>query len=304
MIVQTARGAGTHVVAPIAGIPFVHHVGAGIELTFPDTDQWSGSARREEEVLVRHALGPIDISGLEAVVESAPWSTYFRDEQGHGAARFYAEPPWVPAHVLRTLERGRAYTISYEGVGSGAIDQRNVELALTTFVLADRGRGLLAHGCGYVLRSGVAVLSPGVSGAGKSTLARLLRDHAPGVQILNDDRVILTREGDGTRTHAWAAPWPGSEGIANAYDAPLAALAFIRHADTCSMKDVSARDAARRLYRTLALPLWSADAMADALGFIDAFVLSLPRFELSYPATPEAGRWIADTLEEQLDHGR
>ena len=302
MSVEMTRNARRHVVAPIAGIPFVHQVDAGIELAFPDTEHWRGSEPREGAVVVRHSLGAIDLSNLEPVIESAPWSTYFHDEEGRGAARFYAEPPWVPTHVLRTVERGRAYAVSYESAGLGPLDQRNVELALTTFVLADRGRGLLAHGCGYMLRSGRAVLSPGVSGAGKSTLARLLRDHADGTRILNDDRVILTRDRERRAVHAWGAPWPGSEGIANPHDAPLAALAFIRHDTTCRISEVTAREAARRLYRTLALPLWSADAMADALEFIDACVLALPRFELSYPATPDAGRWIADTLEEQLHH--
>jgi hypothetical protein len=288
--------------APIAGIPFVHHVAQSLDVVFADTQTWSGSAPREDAVVVTHELGGADVSDLESVVDSPPWSTYYRDPRGGAAARFHAEPPWVPAHVLRTVRRGYEYGVTYEPPITGVLDQRNVELALTTFVLADRGRGVLAHGCGFALPSGTVVLSPGISGAGKSTLARLVRDHAHGSRVLNDDRVILTRESAAVR--AWGAPWPGSEGIANPIDGPLGALAFIRHEAACGIREVSTRDAARRLYRTLALPLWSAEAMADALDFIETRLLALPLFEISYPATPEAGRWIADTLAEQLDHGR
>ena len=288
--------------APIAGVPFVHHVADGLDAAFADTEHWPGSVCREEPVVVSHALGAVSSEDLHPVVDSSPWSMYYRDAGGCGAARFFAERPWVPDHVLRTVQRGVEYSVTYEEHPTTPLDQRNVELALTTFVLADRRRGLLAHGCGYHLPGGTVVLSPGVSGAGKSTLARLLRDNADGVRVLNDDRVILTRERE--HVHAWAAPWPGSEGIANPFDGRLGALAFIRHDVTCRWREVSRRDAARRLYRTLALPLWSSDAMADALEVIDERLLTLPLFELSYPPTPAAGRWIADTLVEQLDHVR
>lgn len=302
MTAGTPQPTRTHRFAPIAGVPFVHHVEAGLNTVFADTELWPGSAPRETPVVVVHAVGETVVDDLEAVIDSAPWSTYYRDAGGRAAARFYAEPPWVPAHVIRTTRSGIEYAVTYETCPATPLDQRNVELALTTFVLADRRRGVLAHGCGFVLPNGCAVLSPGMSGAGKSTLARLLRDHADGVDILNDDRVILTREEKSVR--AWGAPWPGSEGIANPIDARLGALAFIRQSDTCSVRALTSRDAARRLYRTLALPLWSGEAMADALEFIDVSLLSLPLFELSYPATPAAGRWIADTLEEQLAHVR
>ena len=293
----------THRIAPIAGVPFVHHVANGLDTVFADTEHWPGSgAPSDAPVVVVHSVGMTAVNDLEPVIDSAPWAVYLRDTDGAAAAQFFAEPPWSPAHVLRTIRRGFEYAITYEASSSSALDQRNVELALTTFMLADRRRGVLAHGCGYLLPSGKTILSPGVSGAGKSTLARLLRDHARGVRVLNDDRVILTRDGNGV--HAWGAPWPGSEGIANPLDGPLAALAFIRHDATCNVRELPTRDAARRLYRTLALPLWSGEAMADALDFIETRLLSLALFELSYPPTPAAGRWIANTLEEQLAHGR
>ena len=38
--------------------------------------------------------------------------------------------------------------------------------------------------------------------------------------------------------------------------------------------------------------------------WLQYLLLSLPLFEISYPATPEAGRWIATTIMEQLDHVR
>jgi len=302
MIAEALRPIRTYRFAPIAGVPFVHHVADGLDTVFADTERWPGSAWREEPVTVLHKLGGTSTENLDPVIDSAPWATYFRDANGAGAARFFAEPPWSPEHLLRTSRGGFEYSVTYETTTATPLDLKNVELALTTFVLADRRRGVLAHGCGFVLPDGTAVLSPGISGAGKSTLARLLRDNADDVRILNDDRVILTREHE--HVHAWGAPWPGSEGIANPFDGPLGALAFIRHDDTCSVRTIAPRDAARRLYRTLALPLWSSEAMASALEFIDTRLLTLPLLELSYPATPGAGRWMADILVEHLAHVR
>ena len=285
-------------VGSIAGVPFEYRVANEIAIETPDTDAWTGSRSSSgSPVIVHHALGDCGTDDLQHVMDAPPWSSYYLDRNGQPATRFNDIVATIPARLIRTLEPGVAYDVRYERLPAVPVDQRDVELALFTIVLAARQRGLLAHGCGYLLPSGTAVLSPGMSGAGKSTLGRMLQGVGNGVRVMNDDRIALT--GD-DRSHAWGTPWPGQGGIANSLDGPLGALAFIRHANRCEVTSITPRDAARRLYRMLAMPLWSGQATADALDRVDRLTSTVPLLELGYPPTDDAARWIVKTLEERV----
>lgn len=290
----------TQRVPSIAGTPFEYRVSSAILIETPDTDAWTGSCASGTPVVVRHLIGDCGVESLHPAMDAPPWSSYYRDSQGHPATRFHEIVSTIPARLVCTVEPGVAYDVRYASAPAVPVDQRDVELALFTLVLAARGSGLLAHGCGYLLPSGVAVLSPGMSGAGKSTLGRMLQGSGTGVRVMNDDRVALTGGGDGAHHHAWGTPWPGQGGIARALDGPLGALAFIRQADRCEVTTVSPRDAARRLYRMLAMPLWSGQATADALDRVDRLTRMLPLLELGYPPTEDAARWIVQTLEQRV----
>lgn len=290
----------TRHVRSIAGVPFEYQVADDILIETPDTDAWTGSRVSDgggPAVIVRHSIGDCGIGDLRHAMDAPPWSSYYLDEAGRPATRFHEIVSAIPARLVRTVDPGVSYEVRYERAPAVPVDQRDVELALFTLVLAARRNGLLAHGCGYVLPSGTAVLSPGMSGAGKSTLGRMLQRAAADVRVMNDDRIALTGE---DRLHAWGTPWPGQGGVAHPFDGPLGALAFIRHADQCEVTTVTPRDAARRLYRMLAMPLWSGEATADALDRVDRLTSTVPLLELGYPPTDDAARWIVRTLEERV----
>jgi len=301
MTAGLAEGTILYEVRPIAGVPFECRIEDGISIVSPDTEVWQGSRALGEPVIVEHRLGDCSVDGMRLVMEAAPWSAYYADPTGRVHSLFHEIVEAIPRRLLRTIEPGRRYEVRYERMPGVAVEQRDIELALITLVLAAREMGILAHGCGYVLPSGCAVLSPGMSGAGKSTLGRLLSRHA-GVVVLNDDRIVVADESPGHGFRAWGTPWPGQGGVAHALDAPLRALAFIRQADGCEVRVVEPRDAARLLYRMLALPLWSGPATAEALDRVERMVTQLPLLELAYPPTEEAARWIVRTLTERMDH--
>jgi hypothetical protein len=300
MTAGPAGGTMLYDVRPIAGVPFEYQIEDGIPIVSPDTEVWRGSRALGEPVIVEHRLGDCSVDGMRLVMEAPPWSAYFADLAGRVHALFHEIVEAIPRRLLRTIEPGRRYEVLYERLPGVPVEQRDIELALITLVLAAREMGILAHGCGYLLPSGRAVLSPGISGAGKSTLGRLLSRHAE-VAVLNDDRVVVADESPGHGFRAWGTPWPGQGGVAHALDAPLRALAFIRQAERCEVLQVESRDAARRLYRMLALPLWSGPATAEALDRVERMVTQLPLFELAYPPTEEAARWIVSTLTERTD---
>jgi hypothetical protein len=283
------------VVAPIAGIALVHRIGEGIQLAAPVNASWSGSVEREEPIVLSHQVGDVTIDGLTAVMEVEPWSTYYADAAGHITVRFYSHEDGVPEFLLRTERAGYEYAVVYGAVPTRPQIRMDKEMSAYTLALAARRRGVIAHGCGFVLPTGRAALCLGVSGAGKSTLGRMMLERTD-VRVLNDDRIALTREADGI--HAWGTPWPGRAGIARAGDAPLGVLAFISRGESHRVLTITARDALYRLLSTVALPLWNTSEVDESLSLLEKLILDVPVVDLSYPLSADTPAWIERTLTD------
>ena len=137
------------------------------------------------------------------------------------------------------------------------------------------------------------MLCPGRSGAGKTTLARLLRDNAPAIDLLTDDRAIVTLE-DGLTL--WGSPWPGAARVAASGGAPLAAVMFIRHGNSVALRDVPSGEAFRRIVSSLSMPLWEPARCGRALELVDAIVSGTIVVEATYPPTADAARRVTREL--------
>ena len=283
------------VVAPIAGIALVHRIGDGVVLAPPVNATWSGSVEREAPIVLRHEIGAVSIHGLTPVMEVEPWSTYYVDAHGDITIRFYSHEDGVPEFVLRTERAGFSYAVIYSAAPSRPQIRMDKEMSAYTLALAARRRGLIGHGCGFVLRTGRAALCLGVSGAGKSTLGRMMLDRTD-VRVLNDDRIALTAESHGI--HAWGTPWPGRAGIARAGDAPLGVLAFISRGDAFGVSTITARDALYRLLSTIALPLWNTSEVDESLSFLERLITEVPVVEIRYPLALGTAEWIERTLTD------
>ncbi len=146
----------------------------------------------------------------------------------------------------------------------------------------------LMHGCG-VLHEGRAFLFMGRSGVGKTTLARLWRAH--GAILLNDDRMILRREGD--RILLASSPWHGEEPAVCNVTAPLGAIFHLSQAAVNQFTPLPAVLAAARLIANAVAPFYSAAALEKLGALVEATVDRVPCWSLAFAPT---GAVVEDCL--------
>jgi hypothetical protein len=284
----TAPGSG---VPSVAGMPIVHEPSDAGGWSVP----WPAGGASEPALHIAHRRGPATAEGGAVVMQMPPWATYFRAASGRTVVRFHDVTPGCPAQLVRPLDEiGERFEIVSEHAPPPGMERWDRDLAVVMLALAARRRGLIAHGCGFLLPDGGGVLCPAVSGTGKSTLARLLESSETGARVLNDDRLIVTDGPDGA--HLWSTPWPGSNGRATPGDGPLHALVFRGRADAPTIRALSTTQALQRLARTVALPLWEPALVDWSLTLLDRVLGGVPVVEYAYPPTPAAARALVDAL--------
>src|SRR2546422_5642328 len=106
-----------------------------------------------------------------------------------------------------------------------------------------------------------------------------------GIMILSEDRIIL-RKSNGT-VWMYVTPWHGEAELACAARAPLAGIYLLRHGHGMSNALIPQKrsQAITRLLASSFAPLYSRDALAFTLGFLDQVVRAVPCHELSF--TPD-----------------
>jgi hypothetical protein len=280
-------------VAPVAGIPIVHELMDGIALERRDAVPWAGTAASSAPIVIRHELGEASPRAMRAVLDVPPWCTFHLDARGEPASHFHAIFGEVD-RLLTCEEPGATYVVHYGASPREPVVALQAELATYSFALSARETGLIAHSCAFVTREGAAVLCPGVSGTGKTTLARLLHEYVPEVELLTDDRAIVTLDADGLRV--WGSPWPGAARVAGSGTGLLGGVVFIRHGAEPAIRRVAPKDAFRRILNTLSMPLWEPARCGRALEIVDAIVSRATLLEASYPPTERAARWLVDEL--------
>ena len=283
-------------VAPVAGIAITHELTDGIELESDVTVDWQGTTESADPIVIRHEVGDVSTRRMTRVLGVPPWCTFHVDERGEPSSVFHA----IFGEVDRLLScetPGSRYVVRYGETPRTPVVALQSELTAFSFALAARGFGLIAHSCAFILPEGAGVLCPGVSGAGKTTLSRLLRDNAPAIDLLTDDRAIVTLQ---DRLTVWGSPWPGSARVAGSGSAPLSALMFIRHGNTVALRDVPPRESFRRVLNSLSLPLWEPARCGRALEIVDAIVSHATLLEATYPPTADAARRVTRELARAL----
>jgi len=144
--------------------------------------------------------------------------------------------------------------------------------------LLGTGLGMLFHGAG-VIDQGKGYLFAGQGTAGKTTIARLWQG-LPGVQVVNDDKVIIRKEARGFRLYG--TPWHGEGGMALPDSAPLRQVFILKQASQNYVKSLPPAQAASSLLTRSFIPLWDAGKMAFTLGFLDELCQSIPCLELGF----------------------
>ena len=125
------------------------------------------------------------------------------------------------------------------------------------------GTGRFMLHAAYVLHEGQAILFAAPGGTGKSTQARFWRDHR-GARIVNEDRVILSREDGGFYAHgAWAT---GTAGVTGNVSAPVRAVVLLGQGGENRITHPGAGEKLRRL---LPLCTFREGAAAEQIRIID-----------------------------------
>lgn len=311
-VVRAPDGATTWTAPAVAGMPFVHHVADGIVIRPSPDRRWTGSRIVDAPVQLYHRLGSARIEGLRRLTDESAFTAHFPyhlDERGNVVVGFEGAldmPATGPTHGFRqrldASAAGDVYTLEYQQPVEADWLQWSWQRIVLMHALPARGRGLAAHGTGFVLDEEVGVLCPGISGAGKSTLARALRTDAPdAVRLLSDDRLAVTMEDAGVRL--WATPWASQADVVGHGDAPLRAVVFLHHGPGTELRAVSAAGASRRLMRTLAFPFWSEPQMQVAFTLLERILATAQLFEYSWRPAAGHGEWLADALRARVAGG-
>jgi hypothetical protein len=279
-------------VAPVAGLAIMHELMDGIELEKTTTVEWQGTPESVQPVVIRHEVGDVNTRRMTRVLDVPPWCTFHIDARGEPASLFHAVFGEVD-RLLSCEEPGTRYVVRYGAPPQAPVVALQSELTAFSFALTARGLGLIAHSCAFVLPDGPGVLCPGRSGAGKTTLARLLRDNAPAIGLLTDDRAIVTLD---ERLTLWGSPWPGAARIAGSGAAPLSVVMFIRHGNAVALREVTPGEAFRRIVNSLSMPLWEPTRCGRALELVDAIVSGTALVEATYPPTADAARRVTREL--------
>ena len=220
------------------------------------------------------------------------------DDSGRQLVHFEQAGQQCPEQLLITVKPGFSYELRYKEAPTVPVMQSARDLPILTLALAARANALLVHACALLLGDGSGVLCPGVSGSGKSTLARLLSKAGAPVELLSDDRVVLTaREGD---LRIWGTPWPGDAFAASERDGALRAIVFFARGKVRAIRALRPAEAARRLFSLVGMVVWDPSMVEQALSVVDRAVCGAPVYEATYEPTIESARWLVTTLEDEM----
>jgi hypothetical protein len=144
--------------------------------------------------------------------------------------------------------------------------------------LLGSGLGMLFHAAGVIFQ-GEGYLFTGHGGAGKTTTARLWEAQA-GVRVVNDDKVIVRKEGGQFRLYG--TPWHGDGGMVLPDSAPLKRVFVLNQATQNYSAPLSPVKAAGSLLARTFVPLWDADKINYSLKFLDELCQAVPCQELGF----------------------
>jgi hypothetical protein len=142
----------------------------------------------------------------------------------------------------------------------------------------DQVNGLVIHSCG-VLDGDRGYLFAGVSGAGKSTMSKIWST-VPGVVVLNDDRIILNK--NGKQVWMQGTPWHGDFGLVSAQKVPIQKVFILKHYPENQVHSISPAMLARQLFIRSFPPYWDEGRLDRMLQILDQICQNISGFELRF----------------------
>ena len=207
----------------------------------------------------------------------------------------------VMAQVNKDFSRAQAMTLVYRG--EFVWDLREIVYDLMQIMLinhmAYHQKGLILHAAG-VKENNRAFVFAGRSESGKSTTARLWHKHSKAV-VLNDDRVIARKTGEGYR--AYSSPWSGEFGhekTSVSDEAPLKALFIIEHAKENFCRRLSGAQAFRFLYPVLFPVFWNRELIGNNLELCQDLMNNIPIVRLGFVKNKKVISFVRQIVHAQV----
>ena len=160
-------------------------------------------------------------------------------------------------------------------------------LILSAFAARGALAGMLLAHASAVLFRGEAIVFTAPSGSGKTTQAELWKKYF-GAEILNGDKVFISREKDGF--YAYGSPWAGSSPYRENRGAPLRAVIVLEKAEHNAIRALSDEELLGSFVPNIFLPYWEEKLLTAALGTLDELVSGVPVYLLTCRPDEEAVR--------------
>ena len=236
------------------------------------------------DIQVRAAWGDLAgrMAGEKIFDSGALWQLYRTRENYvfRFASPLFGPEPYKVAQFQPDFARGEVFLCRHYFASGAPVYPLEYPLGELLMVnLLAQGRGVELHGFGMVDSRGEGHLFLGPSGAGKTTMARLWQ-RAPGVEILNDDRIVLRQVGG--RLWMYGTPWHGEGRLASRARAPLTRIYFLSHGMRNLLVPVKNAEAVGRLFTCGFPAFYSATALDFVLSFLEAVVQVVPCHELHF----------------------
>jgi hypothetical protein len=202
-------------------------------------------------------------------------------------------------YVNRSFNKARAYMLARPGRGYGwhcGDFVFNFLQILLSLYWTKRREGLIIHGCGVKEGRGSGLIFAGESGCGKSTMAGIWHEHCRAA-ILNDDRVIVRRRGEGFVI--FASPWHGDFcGYSARLPGPvkLRRIFFIRHSASNTMRPLNGPSGFKMLYPVIFPAFWDKDLLGRQLEFCSDLINRVPAGCLGFCKDKRVVAFIRDNL--------
>ena len=158
---------------------------------------------------------------------------------------------------------------------------------------------LLEHDCFQLHASvidwqGKGILFSAPSGTGKSTQAALWNKYA-GAEIINGDRAMVRREGDGYRVYG--SPYAGTSGIFTNRSVPLRAIVVLSQGAENQVERMRATTAFSRIYSESTVPSWNENFVDRFSTLLVDLVERIPVYHLSCRPDADAVETLRRVLE-------
>lgn len=248
------------------------------------------------DIQVRAAWGDLAerTEGEKIFDSGALWQLYRTRESYvfRFASPLFGPKPYKVAQFQPDFARGEVFLCRDHFAAGAPVYPLEYPLGeLVILSLLARGRGVELHGFGMVDSRGEGHLFLGPSGAGKTTMARLW-EHAEGVEILNDDRIVVRQVGG--RLWIYGTPWHGEGRLASPARAPLTRIYFLRHGMSNLLVPLKNAEAVGRLFSYSFPAFYSPTALDFALSFLETVVQVVPCYELRFLPDPTAVEFLRE----------